>query len=59
MRKLGKGKSVLKFVLITVGVILLLWYIAPLFAAIFNIGNALGIAGSVLLILFGLYFDKI
>ncbi len=32
MRKLGKGKSVLKFVLIAVGVILLLWYIAPLFA---------------------------
>ena len=59
MRKLGKGKSVLKFVLIAVGVILFLWYIAPLFAAIFNIGNALGMAGSVLLILFGLYFDKI
>ncbi|MDE6506477.1 MAG: hypothetical protein K2K71_04400, partial [Eubacterium sp.] len=59
MRKLGKGKSVLELLLIVVGFILLLWYMAPLPAFILNIGNAVGMAGSVLLILFGFYFDKI
>lgn len=59
MKKLGKGKSVLKFLLIIIGVLLLLWYLAPLAAAIFNIGNAIGIAGSALLIAFAVFFDKI
>ena len=59
MKKSGKGKSALKFVLIALGFVLLLWYIAPLFADIFNIGNAVGMASSVLLILFGFYIDKI
>ena len=58
MKKLGKGKSVLKFILLSLGFILLLWYLAPLVAHIFNVGNGLGIVGSVLIILFGFCFDK-
>lgn len=34
-------------------------FIAPLFANILNIGNALGIAGSVLLILWGIFLDPL
>ena len=59
MKKLSKGQTVLKFILLSLGFILLLWYLAPLAAGIFNVGNALGIVGSVLIILFGFYFDKI
>ena len=59
MKKLSKGKSVLKFILLSLGFILLLWYLAPLAAGIFNIGNALGTVGSVLIILFGFCLDKI
>ncbi len=54
-----KGKSFLKFILILIGLGLLLWYLAPLAAHIFNIGNALGIVGSGVLILFGLFYDKL
>ncbi|MCH5316786.1 MAG: YdcF family protein [Eubacterium sp.] len=49
----------MKFILLSLGFILLLWYLAPLAAGIFNVGNALGIVGSVLMILFGFYCDKI
>ena len=59
MKKLSKGQTVLKFILLSLGFILLLWYLAPLAAGIFNVGNALGIVGSVLIVLFGFYFDKI
>ena len=58
MKKLSKGQSVLKFILLSLGFILLLWYLAPLVSLIFNVGNALGIVGSVLIIIFGFYFDK-
>ena len=58
MKKLSKGQSVLKFILLSLGFILLLWYLAPLVSLIFNIGNALGIVGSALIILFGFSFDK-
>lgn len=58
MEKLSKGIIILKIILLTIGFILLLWYLAPLAAHIFNIGNAVGIAGSALLILFGFFCDK-
>lgn len=58
MEKLSKGIVALKIILLTIGFILLLWYLAPLAALIFNIGNAAGILGSALLILFGFYCDK-
>lgn len=48
----------MKFILIILGIFLLLWYLAPLAAHIFNIGNAFGIAASVVLILLGVFFDK-
>ena len=56
--KLSKGKSVLKIILLTIGIILLLWYLAPLAALILNIGNAVGIVCSALIILFGFYCNK-
>lgn len=58
MKKLSKGKKLLKFILIILGIFLLLWYLAPLAAHIFNIGNAFGIAASAVLILSGVFFDK-
>lgn len=54
-----KGKSLLKFILIFIGATALLWYLAPLAARIFNIGNALGTIASTALILFGVFYDKI
>jgi len=59
MTKLSKGKSILKFILLVLGIFLLLWYLAPLAARIFNVGNAVGIAASVFLIVFAVFFDKI
>lgn len=49
----------MKFALIIIGILLLLWYLAPLAANIFNIGNALGSAASIALILLGVFYDKI
>lgn len=49
----------MKFILLTLGIVLLLWYLAPLVANIFNAGNIVGIIASVFLIVFGCYFDKI
>lgn len=57
MTRLSKGKKLLKFIFIILGIILLLWYIAPLFAGILNIGNAVGSAFSVMLILFGIFLE--
>ena len=54
-----KGKAFLRFILILVGMALLFWYMAPLAAHIFNIGNALGICISGALILFGAFYNKI
>ena len=59
MKKLSKGKSVLKIFLIVVGVVLLLWYLAPLAAGIFNVGNGVGIAFSAFLILFGVFYQTV
>lgn len=59
MTRLSKGKKLLKFIFIILGIILLLWYAAPLCAGILNIGNAAGGAFSVLLILFGVYLEKL
>lgn len=51
---------VFKIVLIVAGVISLAWFLAPIFVwAIFNIGNFVGIVYSSLLILSGIYLDKI
>ncbi len=41
---------------ILLGSALLVWYLAPIAAAIFNIGNACGTAFSAFLILFGAFF---
>lgn len=49
----------LKFILLSVGILLLLWYLAPLAAGIFNIGNAVGVAASAAIILFARFYDKI
>ncbi|MCD7723304.1 MAG: YdcF family protein [Clostridiales bacterium] len=49
----------MKFILLSFGILLLLWYLAPLAAGIFNMGNAVGIIGSALLIAFSVYYDKI
>lgn len=54
-----KGKSILKFILLTIGILALLWYLAPLAAAILNIGNIIGAAASIALIAFARYYDKI
>ena len=59
MKKLSKGKSVLKILLIVVGIVLLVWYLAPLAAGIFNVGNGVGIAFSAFLILFGIYCNAL
>lgn len=59
MIKRRRERAYLKFLLIGIGAVLLLWYLAPLAAHIFNIGNALGIAGSGVLILFAIFYDKI
>ncbi len=49
----------MKFILLSLGFFLLLWYLAPLVSGIFNAGNAVGIAASALLIVFGVIIDKI
>lgn len=49
----------MKIILLILGILLLLWYLAPLAARIFNVGNAVGIAASVFLIAFAVFFDKI
>lgn len=54
----NKGKLSLKFILLTLGIVLLLWYLAPLVANIFNIGNIVGMIASLFLIVFGFYYDK-
>lgn len=59
MKKLSKGKSALKFILLILGIFLLLWYLAPLPARILNIGNEIGITASLFLIVFAFFFDKI
>lgn len=57
MKKLSKGTNVLKFIFIIIGIILLLWYLVSLFTITFNVGNLFGIVGSVILIVFGRYYD--
>ncbi len=61
LKKLGKSerRAVLKIIFLILGVFLLLWYLAPLAAHIFNIGNALGIFASGVLILFALLYGKL
>lgn len=56
-----RSKSMIfKIVLIAVGVLLFLWYLAPLaINGIFNIGNALGFVLSLALVLCGVFLDKI
>ncbi len=54
-----KGLYALKIFFIVLGVFLLLWYLAPLAAGIFNIGNAVGIAASSVLILCGVFFGRL
>ncbi len=59
MIKSFKGKFRLKFILLSLGVFLLLWYIAPLVSNILNIGNIVGIIACVLIILFAAFYDKL
>ncbi len=49
----------MKFILLSLGIFFLLWYLAPLVGGILNAGNVVGIIASVSLILFGYYYDKI
>lgn len=49
----------MKFILLSLGIFFLLWYLAPLVAGILNAGNIVGMVASVSLILFGYYYDKI
>lgn len=58
MVKSGKGLNYLKIFLLICAVFLLLWYLAPLVSGIFNIGNAVGVAFSVALLVFSIYLDK-
>ena len=44
---------------VLLGCALLIWYLAPLAAAIFNVGNAAGSAFSAYLILFGAFFNSL
>ncbi len=48
----------MKLLFIIIGAFLLLWYLAPLVAGIFNIGNAVGIVFSGALVLCGAFFGK-
>lgn len=59
IKNILKGKSVLKFILLIIGVLLLLWYLAPLAAGIFNAGNIVGISASTVMILFACFYDRI
>ncbi len=56
MKKLSKGKSVLRILLILVGIVLLLWYLAPI-PVVLNAGNGVGIIFSAFLILFGIFYN--
>lgn len=58
MEKSSKVIKILKIFLIVLGAFLLLWYLAPLVSGIFNIGNAVGIAASAAVILYGAFLDK-
>ena len=58
-KKINKGLELLRFVLLSLGVILLIWYLAPLLTIKFNIGTFVGVVGSIFLIVFGYYFDNI
>lgn len=59
MKNLSKGLKVLSIIWIVIGALLLIWYLCPIAAGIFNEGNAVGIVGSAALILFGVFFAKI
>ena len=52
-------KKTIRFFMIGAGIFFLLLFIAPLFANILNIGNILGIAGSLLLILWGIFLNPL
>lgn len=56
MKKLSKGQSVLRILLILVGIVLLLWYLAPI-PVVLNAGNGVGIIFSAFLILFGIFYN--
>ncbi len=57
--KIEKGSTVLKYILIVLGIVLLIWYLCPLVASNFNAGTLFGIIGCVFLILFGAFFEKL
>lgn len=59
MKDLSKGLKALSIIFLLIGIALLIWYLCPLAARIFNVGNVVGIAGSVFLILFSVFFGKI
>ena len=59
IKNTSKGSMFLKFILLSLGAIMLIWYLAPLVTNKFNIGSLVGIIGSVGLIVFGYFFDNI
>lgn len=59
MKKLSKGTSVLKIFLIVIGIILLIWYLAPMPGGIVNAGNGAGVVFSAFLILFGVFYNTL
>lgn len=59
MKKLSKGKFGLKIFFIIIGIILLIWYFAPVPGGTLNAGNGVGMAFSVFLILFGAFYNVI
>ncbi len=59
MKDLSKGLKILSIIILFIGIVLLLWYLCPIAAGIFNAGNIAGIAGSAFLILFSVFFSKI
>lgn len=57
--KRGRIKIMIRILLILSGLFMLFWYMCPLVAHIFNIGNAAGIAGSALLVLAGVFLNQL
>lgn len=49
----------MKFVLLAIGILLLIWYLAPTFSNIFNVANMVGIMISTFFVAFSLRYDVI
>ena len=56
---LCRGMSGWHLVLAAVGLLFFLWFFAPVFAGVCNIGNVTGMAASAMLVCFGLFFSPV